>query len=120
MNLPTSYRQLLDLEINEDFSMGYVNEIGFRAGTCTPFLFYDLDYEVKTPLLVKSFSLMDFSLLKIQSFLDKKETLERLIDQVKKVNGTFVPVFHNYSFSDEERWRDFKELFNIIMASENE
>ena len=61
LNLPTSYRQLLDLEINEDFSMGYVNELGFRAGTCTPFLFYDLDYGVQTPLLINSFCLMDFS-----------------------------------------------------------
>jgi hypothetical protein len=120
INLPTTYRNLLELEIQEDFSMGYVNEIGFRAGTCTPFLFYDLDYEVQTPLLVNTFHIMDFSLLKIKSFLDKKETLLRLIASVKQVNGTFVPVFHNYSFSDEERWRDFKELFNIIIASEHE
>ncbi len=120
LNLPTTYRQLLDLEISEDFSMGYVNDLGFRAGTCTPFLFYDLDYEVQTPLLINSFCLMDFSLLKIQSFLDKKETLEKLIKQVKKVNGTFTPVFHNYTFSDDERWKDFKQLFNIILASEHE
>ena len=120
LNLPKTYRNLLELEIQEDFSMGYINEIGFRAGTCTPFLFYDLDYEVQTPLLVNTFHIMDFSLLKIKSFLDKKETLLKVIDSVKQVNGTFVPVFHNYSFSEEERWKHFKELFNIVIASENE
>lgn len=37
LNLPSSYRNLIELEIKQDYTMGYVNEIGFRAGTCTPF-----------------------------------------------------------------------------------
>jgi hypothetical protein len=37
--------------------------------------------------------------------------------QVKSVGGVFTPVFHNYSFSDLERWQDFKTLFNIILES---
>jgi len=49
INLPTSYRNLVEIEINNDYTMGYRNYMGFRAGTCTPFLFYDLDYEVQTP-----------------------------------------------------------------------
>ncbi|HAT67560.1 MAG TPA: hypothetical protein DCS66_23680, partial [Flavobacteriaceae bacterium] len=53
VNLPLVYRNLVELEIKNDFTMFYYNEIGFRAGTCTPFLFYDLDYEVKTPLVLQ-------------------------------------------------------------------
>ncbi len=120
LNLPNAYRNLIDLEIKEDYTMGYINHIGFRAGTCTPFLFYDLDYEVQTPLLVHTYHLMDFSLLKHASLLDKKQTLEKVMQQIKKVNGTFTPVFHNYSFSDDPRWKGFKELFTIILNSENE
>jgi hypothetical protein len=45
LNLPESYRNLVELEVPEDYTMGYINQIGFRAGTCTPFLFYDLDYD---------------------------------------------------------------------------
>lgn len=120
LNLPDSYRNLIELEIKEDYTMGYVNESGFRAGTCTSFLFYDMDYEIQTPLLVNSFNLMDFALLKHQSQLDKKEALIRMIQEVKKVNGTFIPVFHNYSFGDEERWHGFKELFSIILDSSHE
>lgn len=117
VNLPESYRNLVQLEINEDYSMGYVNYIGFRAGSCTPFLFYDLDYEVQTPLKVNSFHLMDFALLKTKSMLDKKKELTTIINEVKKVNGTFVPIFHNYTFSNDNQWKGFKELFNIILAS---
>lgn len=117
LNLPESYRNLVDLEINEDYSMGYVNHAGFRAGSCTPFLFYDLDYEVQTPLMIHPYHIMDFVLLQNRSLLDKKQTLYKIINQVKQVNGQFVPIFHNYTFSDVYRWKGFKELFNIIIES---
>ena len=117
LNLPDSYRHLIDLEINADYTMGYINEMGFRAGTCTPFLFYDMDYEIQTPLMIHPFHMMDFGLLKYQSFLDKKETLLKFIQTIKDVNGVFIPIFHNYTFSDSERWEGFKELFTLILDS---
>ncbi|MCR8666636.1 polysaccharide deacetylase family protein [Aestuariibaculum sp. M13] len=120
LNLPESYRNLIEYEILEDYTMGYVNYMGFRAGTCTPFLFYDLDYEVQTPLKINSYHVMDYTLLKQHSLLDKKKALNEIIKQVKRVNGEFIPVFHNYTFSDVERWKGFKELFNIVLFSPNE
>jgi hypothetical protein len=120
IQLPETYRHLIDLEISKDYSMGYVNEIGFRAGTCTPFLFYDLDYEIQTPLKICPFVMMDFALLKTASLLDKKQKLLALISDVKKVNGTFTFIYHNYTFSADERWKGFKELFNLILDSADE
>lgn len=120
LNLPESYRNLVELEILEDYTMGYVNHPGFRAGTCTPFFFYDLDYEIQTPLKICSYHLLDYSLLKFQSLLDKKKALNEIIYQVKKVHGEFVPVFHNYTFSEVDRWKGYKDLFNIILESTHE
>lgn len=120
LNLPESYRNLIELEIKQDFTMGYINLLGFRAGTCTPFQFYDLDYEVQTPLQINSFHMVDSVLLKKASLLDKKQELQRLMAEVKKVDGTFAPVFHNHSFSDEERWKGFRELFSDVLDSVNE
>jgi len=120
LNLPESYRNLVALEVHEDYTMGYVNHTGFRAGACTPFLFYDLDYEVQTPLKVCPFHVMDFALLKHTSLLDKKKALNVIINEVKRVNGEFVPVFHNYTFSNIATWSGFKELFNLILASTDE
>nr|WP_321230978.1 polysaccharide deacetylase family protein [uncultured Psychroserpens sp.] len=117
INLPTSYRNLIELEIKKDFTMGYLDHFGFRAGTCTPFLFYDLDYEIQTPLLINSFHCIDYALLKYHSQLDKKEELQRLINTVKQVDGTFTPVFHNYSFGSDPRWSGFKKLFTQILDS---
>ena len=120
VNLPINYRNLIKLNIREDYTMGYVNKTGFRASTCTPFLFYDIDNDIQTPLLINPYNLMDYSLLKINSFLDKKEKVIALIEKVKSVNGTFISVFHNYSFSNEIRWNRFKEIFEIIINSKND
>ena len=120
LNLPESYRNLIELEIFEDYTMGYVNQIGFRAGSCTPFLFYDLDYEIQTPLKIHSYHVMDYVLLKNESLLDKKKVLYEIINEVKQVKGEFISIFHNYTFSEIERWKGFKELFNIILESGNE
>ncbi|WP_317047121.1 polysaccharide deacetylase family protein [Gelidibacter algens] len=120
LNLPETYRNLIELEIKQDFTMGYINHMGFRAGTCTPFQFYDLDFEVQTPLQINPFHCVDYALLKRQSLLDKKEDLQRLIESVKGVNGTFTPVFHNYAFSNLDRWKGFKELFQQVLDSVDE
>lgn len=31
INLPKTYRNLIELEIKEDYTMGYINDIGFRS-----------------------------------------------------------------------------------------
>ena len=74
--------------------MGYPDTIGFRASTCTPFLFYDLDFEVQTPLMIHPYQLMDFSLLKHTSFLDKKRDLGKGHTRSKKCEWclyTYIP-----------------------------
>jgi hypothetical protein len=117
LNLPATYRNLNDLEILQDYTMGYVNELGFRAGSCTPFQFYDLDFEVQTPLQIVPYHCMDFALLNYKSQLDRKQALLKMMDEIKAVNGTFVPVFHNYSLGNASRWTGFRELFNLILET---
>ncbi|MHA7843345.1 MAG: polysaccharide deacetylase family protein [Winogradskyella sp.] len=120
LNLPQSYRNLVELEVHQDFTMGYIDTLGFRAGTCTPFQYYDLDFEVQTPLQINPYHCLDFALLKYQSELDKKEHLLKLIKEVKEVNGTFTPVFHNYTFSNIDRWNGYRSLFSLILDSADE
>ena len=52
--------------------------------------------------------------------INKLDLYHSLINEVKKVNGTLTTVFHNYTFSSEERWNGFKELFTIILNSPDE
>jgi hypothetical protein len=110
VNLPHNYRNLVELEVKEDFSMVYENQSGFRASSCTPFLFYDLDYEIVSPLLIHpiAFTTMAFN--------GKKESeiakiVEEILASVKKVNGTFSLIFTNKNFNPLKSNKIWMNLF---------
>jgi muramoyltetrapeptide carboxypeptidase LdcA involved in peptidoglycan recycling len=41
LSFPETYHHLLELGITDDYTMGFASEIGFRAGICDSFNFYD-------------------------------------------------------------------------------
>lgn len=107
VNLPHNYRNLLELEVKKDVTMVYEDHIGFRAGTCTPFLFYDLDYEIKTPLIIHPVA-GKTSALKFHKKAEIESDIYLLLDSVKNVNGVFSLVFSNRDFTSEHVfWRSF-------------
>jgi hypothetical protein len=116
-SLPETYQNLIDLEITEDHSMGYASHVGFRASTCTPFYFYDLDFEIQTPLKIFSFALMDTTLNDYMK-LTPKQSLGRIRDlknEVEAVNGTFITLFHNETLSNYLRWKGWKRLYEFTI-----
>lgn len=122
IELPETYQYLLDLEINEDYTMGYAKYFGFRAGTCTPFYFYDLDFEIQTPLKIFPFAVMDGTLKDYLNYTTKKsfDTIYKLMDEVKKVDGTMIAIFHNESLSGTGRWKGWNHKFEEFLAKANE
>jgi hypothetical protein len=77
LEIPRTYQTLIDNDIREEYTMGYHTQMGFRAGTCSPFYFYDLDYEIQTPLKVFPFCVTD-ELLKLHLKLSPQEALEKI------------------------------------------
>ena len=116
-SLPETYQKLIDLEIEEDYSMGYASHVGFRASTCTPFYFYDIDFEIQTPLKIFPFALMDTTLNDYMK-LTPKQSLGKIRDlknEVKKVNGTLITLFHNESLSNYQRWKGWKRVYGTML-----
>lgn len=111
LNMPEILRQLIDLEISENFSMGYATHAGFRAGSCRPFYFYDLDFEVQTPLKFVPYA-MQVATLKSKPQEELKETMSALREAVVKVQGQLVIIYNNSDFAlslDNRTWRTFFE-----------
>ncbi|WBX77504.1 hypothetical protein PG911_04355 [Tenacibaculum ovolyticum] len=116
-SLPETYQNLIDLEIEEDYSMGYASHTGFRASTCSPFYFYDLDFEIQTPLKIFPFALVDTTLNDYMK-LTPKQSLGKIRDlrnEVKAVNGVFITVFHNESLSNYQRWKGWKRVYSSML-----
>jgi hypothetical protein len=116
-SLPETYQHLIDLEIKEDYSMGYASHVGFRASTCTPFYFYDLDFEIQTPLKVIPFALMDTTLNDYMGLTPRQSLgkIRELKNEVKAVNGTFVTLFHNESLSNYMRWKGWSKVYESML-----
>ncbi|HCT30628.1 MAG TPA: hypothetical protein DIW31_07800 [Bacteroidales bacterium] len=95
--LPITYTNLALLGIKEDYSMGYSECVGFRAGTCTPFKFYNIKEEKVLDIKVFPFQAMDFTLCERLGLTPEEalDTVLYLVEKVKKVNGTFVMIWHN-------------------------
>lgn len=116
IDIPETYQNLIGLEINEDYSMGYAQDYGFRASTCTPFYFYDLDYEIQTPLKIFPFAVMDVTLKDYLQYSYKRsyEVINKLAKEVQQVDGTFITLFHNETVSEHGRWKRWKKLYRDV------
>lgn len=95
-SIPYSYYPLMRAGITQEYSMGYADKPGFRAGTCTPYPFFDLFDNTAKNLKIFPFAIMDKSLLNIVRYDPNQafELVKRLVQVIKNVNGNFVSVWH--------------------------
>lgn len=114
VDVPESYRNLVAAEFTDDFTMGYTHEIGFRAGTCTPFFFYDIPLELQQPIRLHPFALHDYALLGATSEADVTGKIKDIYAEVKKVKGSFVTVCSNELIGTDEKLNWLNIYQNII------
>jgi len=114
LKLPACYLHLLSAGITSDYSMGYSDYVGFRAGTCTPFNWYDLQLEKVTPIIVKSYAISDTA-IQYQNFDDAIKTIKEFIDAVKLVDGHFYSSWQLKKLSENAKFKKWKAVFNEMI-----
>lgn len=116
--LPDTYQNLVELGIEEDHSMGYMDHIGFRASTCTPFYFYDLDFEIQIPIKLHPFAVSDLTLKNHFNYVPAvaKSKIKELINEVKNVDGTFIMIFHNKTMSRNSHNKNWNQVYTDIIS----
>jgi len=117
IDLPQTYRNLIDAEFTDDYTMGYTHESGFRAGTCTPFYFYDISLEIQQPIRIHPFAIHDYALLGFKSSDDIMKHMVALYEEVKKVNGDLITVFSNELLGDNSLKVPWKELYGTAVRN---
>lgn len=111
INFPDFYVNLDKTEISKDFSMGYYDHIGFRAGTCTPYLFYDLNLEQASPIELRPYFFNSKSI--------KNSTLEELKSTIhthKNLNMHYLVVL---DIADFENNNTKERIFTLIKYLKN-
>ncbi len=115
LQLPFTYRKLIETGFKKDFSMGFADAIGFRAGTSKPYFFFDLEKNVTTDLLIFPFVYMDGTLNQYLKLSPKEAMNEiaELVNEVKLFGGNFIPIWHNESIAEAGIWKDWKQVYEF-------
>ena len=117
MNGAETYRNLLQCEIENDYTMGFADVVGFKSGTALSHYWYDLKTEKETTLLLHPFVAMDATLnrymkLSAQEAIDK---LKELRQTCSRLQVPFCLLWHNESFSECNEWKGWKEVVAKVM-----
>lgn len=124
MRMPDTYRTLIKCGITDDYTMGYADRTGFRAGTSNSFLWYDLGREEATTLRIHPFACMDVT-LKDYLMLQPDEAIAEvaaLNRRIREVGGHMMTLWHNESVSDRGSWTGWRRVFEetLILAATHE
>ena len=102
LSLPKTYLNLIKAGIKNDYTMGYAGHAGFRASVAQSFPYFNLSKNEKTALRIHPFAIMDatyqfYKNNNTQQFLNDASSI---IKKIKAVDGQFISLFHNSSFSE--------------------
>lgn len=117
LQFPQSYRSLVHAGIVHDYSLGFAEEPGFRAGIATPYPYYDLSRDEEVALLLHPFEVMDTTLQRYQNMTkeEAKEALAAVIGEVRTVGGTFSCIWHNQNLCEDFGWEGWREVYEYMM-----
>ena len=120
MSLPKTYRQLIDVGIEKDFSMGYGSSNGFRASIASSYYWYDLKAEKKTSLMLFPFCFMDATSF-YEKQLSPKAAFAELMNyyrKIKQVNGLMITIWHNNFFGTDPMFKGWKEVYEVFLKDQ--
>lgn len=122
LHIEKTYPALIQNNILTDFSMGFADQPGFRAGTCRPFYWYDLRNEKQTNLFVIPLCCMDRTYLDYLKFnpAEAQASIIKLFNQVKKYGGHFHLTWHNSSFDFNDEWKAWEHVLNDLIVYFNQ
>lgn len=117
MSLPETYENLISNAITEDFTMGFASQIGFRAGICTAYPFFNLQKNEERPLIIHPFQVMDGTLNQYLQLSPKQaiSEIEKIVAQIEAVNGTFVSLWHNSSLAEQGEWKGWTKVYKKLI-----
>lgn len=114
LKFPYTYQTLIGQEITDDYTMGFADLTGFRAGTARTFQWFDLTKNEITKLNVHPFVFMDGT-LNLYLKLSPNEAIEKinsLYSEVKEYGGEFSFIWHNETIGDYGFWKNWSDVFD--------
>lgn len=115
--LPQTYNRLIAEGFTKDYTLGYADQPGFRAGTAHPFFFFDLDRNEATTYKLIPFAYMDGTLNEYLglSIAESNAVVKTLADEVKAYGGVFCFIWHNETIGNYGKWNHWSEVLEFTL-----
>ena len=122
LDLPKTYRALINNGFSDDYTMGFAEHSGFRSGTARTHLWFDLLNNEITELHLHPFVYMDGSLKEYMSLSieESKKKILKLYREIYDYGGNFIFIWHNETIGDYDKWGGWSEVLNYTLALNNE
>lgn len=117
LTLPHTYETLIEQEIENDFTMGYADICGYRAGTARKHLWFNVMTNEITKLKIYPFAYMDGTLneyLKMKPE-EAQEKIAALYMETKKYGGDFTFIWHNDTINDYGHWKGWSQVLEFTL-----
>jgi hypothetical protein len=115
--VPETFQQLEALGVRQEYSMGFADAPGYRAGLSVPFVWYDVAREQVGHMEIVPFLAMDVSLKRYQQMEPDQALnwLKHQVDYLKQHGGHCCTIWHNNSLSEQEGWEGWRELYQQFL-----
>lgn len=110
--IPDTWRNLEAAGLDHDLTLGFADEVGFRAGTCREYPVFDLlERRVlrlrERPLLVMDATLFDYLGLTLEEAASRTRSI---VSMCRRHRGDAVVLYHNDWLMEARRRRHYREL----------
>jgi len=114
--IPTTWQIWEDNNMKWDSTLTYPEKEGFRCGTCYEYSVFNILSRKKLKLKEIPLEVMEGSLVNYQNLSPEKaeKKIIKLIEKVKKYNGSFVLLWHSSSFNTE-CWEKYQSVYEKIL-----
>ena len=117
LDWPATYQNLQTVGIRRDHSLGYHDQVGYRAHTACPFLWYDLHQEASSLLEIHPFFSMDITLRKYMECTPGEAIMKLKLQKeyLASKQLPFVILWHNSSMSSIMGWSGWEDLLEQLV-----
>ena len=113
---PHSWNRLVEVGISHDYSMGYADQFGFRAGMSRPYRAFDVVANCPLNLTIHPTAAMDATLNRYMGLTPNQalDALEQLAQEVKAVDGQLTLLWHNETVSECNGWKGWRAVYEQV------
>ncbi len=111
---PTTSEIQSKIGFSFDSTIGFLNKIGFRRGTCHPFPIFNLTKRFEMNLIEYPLIVMDITLFtETDKWEDRYDLVFKIISKCKQFKGNFIFLWHNEYLYNEELRYFYLSILNI-------